>query len=122
MLLRFEYVTDDALHGVGLCLDNISITGVSFPDVAGTDGVPWEANGFVLTPYTVPQQYLLTVIEMGTEPAVHRVALDEEASAIVEIEESNGGFSRTVIVVSAVQEQTLEPAPFRIDVSFPDGV
>ena len=115
-LLRFEYVTDDALHGAGLCLDNISITGASLDAT-----VSWEANGFVLTPYTVPQQYLLTVIEMGTEPAVRRVALDEEASAIVEIEGSDGGFSHTVIVVSAVQEQTLEPAPFRIDVTFPDS-
>ena len=121
VLLRFEYVTDDAIHGAGLCLDNISIPGASFPDVAATDGVPWEANGFVLTPHTVPQQYLLTVIEMGTEPTVRRVALNEEASSIVEIEGPDSGFLHTVIVVSAVQEQTLEPAPFRIDVSFPDS-
>ena len=115
-LLRFEYVTDDALHGAGLCLDNISVTGT------GTDRYSWDANGFVRTPYTVPQKYLLTVIEMGTEPSVRRVALDEKASAIVEIEGSDGGFSRTVVIVSPVQEQTLEPAPFLIDVTFPDGV
>ena len=121
VLLRFEYVTDDAIHGAGLCLDNISISGASFPDAAGTDSGPWEANGFVRTFYTVPQQYLLTVIEMGPEPVVRRVALNEEASAIVEINGSDSGFSHAVIVVSALQEQTLEPAPFRIDVSFPDS-
>ena len=121
VLLRFEYVTDDAIHGAGLCLDNISIPGASFLDAAGTDSGPWEAKGFVRTSYTVPQQYLLTVIEMGPEPVVRRVALNEEASAIVEIDGSDSGFSHTVIVVSALQEQTLEPAPFRIDVTFQDG-
>ena len=121
VLLRFEYITDDAIHGTGLCLDNISITGTSFLDATGTDGGPWEANGFVRTPYTVPQQYLLTVIEMGPQPVVRRVALDEEASAIVEIEGLDSGFSHTAVVVSAVQEQTLEPAPFRIDITFPDS-
>ena len=120
VLLRFEYVTDDAIHGTGLCLDNISITGASL-NAAGTDSGPWEANGFVRTPYTVPQQYLLTVIEIGPETVVRRVPLDEEASAIVEINGSDGGFSNTVVVVSAVQEQTLEPAPFRIDIAFPDS-
>ena len=119
-LLRFEYVTDDAIHGTGLCLDNISITGVSL-GAAGTDGGPWEANGFVRTPYNVPQQYLLTVIEIGPEPVVRRITLDEEASAIVEINGSDGGFSNTIVVISAVQEQTLEHAPFGIDITFPDG-
>ncbi len=112
-LLRFEYVTDDALHGMGLCLDDIA--------VAGRDGVPWDANGFVRTPYNVPQEYLLTVIEKGTEPSVRRVALDEQASAVVEINGSDVGFSNTVVVVSAVQEQTLEPASFRINVTLPDS-
>ncbi len=120
VFLRFEYVTDDAIHGTGLCLDDISITGASF-DAAGSDGGPWEANGFVRTPYNVPQQYLLTVIEIGPEPVVRRIPLDEEASAIVEINGSDGGFSNTVVVISAVQEQTLEPAPFRIEITFPDS-
>ena len=120
VLLRFEYVTDDAIHGTGLCLDDISITGASL-DAAGTGSGSWEANGFVRTPYTVPQQYLLTVIEIGPEPVVRRIPLNEEASAIVEINGSDGGFSNTVVVVSAVQEQTLESAPFRIDITFPDG-
>ena len=120
VLLRFEYVTDDAIHGTGLCLDNISITGVSL-DAAGTGSGPWEANGFARTPYTVPQQYLLTVIEIGPEPVVRRIPLDEKASAIVEINGSDGGFSNTIVVISALQEQTLEPAPFRIDITFPDS-
>ena len=119
-LLRFEYVTDDAIHGTGICLDNISINGVSL-DAAGTDRGPWEANGFVRTPYNVPQQYLLTIIEIGPEPVVRRVALNEEASAIVEIHGADSGSSHTVVVVSAVQEQTLEPGPFRIDITFSDS-
>ena len=118
--LRFEYVTDDAIHGTGLCLDNISINGVSL-DAAGTDSGPWETNGFVRTPYNVPQQYLLTIIEIGPEPVVRRVALNEEASAIVEIQGLDSGSSHSVVVVSAVQEQTLEPAPFRIDITFSDS-
>ena len=45
VLLRFEYVTDDAAHARGFAVDDISIPELGFSDGADSDG-GWQAEGF----------------------------------------------------------------------------
>ena len=41
VLVRFEYVTDDAVNGRGLCLDDFAIDEIGWADDAESDG-GWE--------------------------------------------------------------------------------
>src|SRR3970282_1929966 len=63
--LRFEYITDAAVNGEGLLLDDISVpVGGYFTDFESDDG-GWEASGFVRITNTLPQTYAITLITTG---------------------------------------------------------
>jgi hypothetical protein len=65
ILIRFEYVTDDAINHPGWAIDDISIPELGYQDdvEGGDDG--WLAEGFVQTNSFVPQGYLVQLITFG---------------------------------------------------------
>lgn len=73
ILLRFEYVTDDAVNRPGLCLDDIAIPELGYYDDVESDGGGWQAQGFVRSNNTLPQRFLLQLIEFGPEVRVRRL-------------------------------------------------
>ena len=115
VLVRFEYVTDDAIHGPGLCLRDIAVPEAGFFDDADTDTGVWEAQGFIHTDNSVPQEYILRVIEVGDEFNVREISLDAEQTATFEIDGLGSRISHAVIVVSGVAEHTMLPARFTIE-------
>ena len=121
VLLRFEYVTDDAIHGPGLCVGNIAIPEVGFFYDGEEDNGVWDARGFVRTTNSVPQSYVLRVIEMGAEPSVRDIPLDENQAATFTIEGLGSSIDHAVIVVVGTADQTTLPAPFEFEVSVPEA-
>ena len=64
-LLRFEYVTDDAVHLDGFVVDDVSVPEVGFLDDAeGPAG--WDAAGFVRFDNVLPQEYLVQLVLTAT--------------------------------------------------------
>ena len=121
VLLRFEYVTDDAIHGPGLCLDNIAILETNFFDSAEAGDGVWDARGFIRTTNSVPQSYVLRVIELGAESRVRDIPLDENQAATFTIEGFDSRIDHAVIVVAGMADQTTLNAPFELEVSVPGG-
>lgn len=70
--IRYEYVTDAAVNGEGLVLDDFSIPAINYKAdfESGTDG--WQGNGFVRLYNRVPQTYRVVLIEKGTQTTVQR--------------------------------------------------
>ncbi|MBI4731539.1 MAG: immune inhibitor A, partial [Chloroflexi bacterium] len=63
--LRFEYVTDAAVNGEGLLLDDIAIPEIGyFADLEADDG-GWQAAGFVRVQNVLPQTFRLALITRG---------------------------------------------------------
>ena len=76
--VRFEYVTDDAVHRQGLALDEIAIPELDFRDDAESGEGVWEAAGFVRHSNVLPQQFLVQQILLGPgQVEVTRLPLDE---------------------------------------------
>ena len=115
VLVRFEYVTDDAIHGPGLCLRDIAVPEAGFFDDADSDKDVWETQGFIRTDNSVPQEYILRVIEVGNEFQVREIILDAEQTATFEIDGFGSRISHAVIVVAGVAEHTMLPAQFTIE-------
>jgi immune inhibitor A len=65
VLVRFEYVTDDAVNRPGVLLDNIAISEVGYLDDAENGTAGWDAAGWVLTDNTLPQRWLVQLVEIG---------------------------------------------------------
>ena len=116
VLLRFEYVTDDSLHGPGVCLDDIAIPAIGFLDDAEEPGEVWESYGFVRTENTVPQGYVLRVIELGTETRVRDIELDEQQQATLLLAEFGTRLDHVVIVIAGLAEGTTLPTAFELEV------
>ena len=68
--LRFHYVTDDAIHGIGACLGDVAL---SWED----DSAPnrWEPDGFVRINNRVQQEWIVWVIGDDVEPTAERMPL-----------------------------------------------
>jgi hypothetical protein len=108
-LLRFQYVTDDAVSGAGICLRHISVPEAGL----AKDDMDWQAEGFVLTSNRVKQDYIVQVIEMGEENRVSVLSLD--ANNMGEIVISSPQTSRQLVVaVAALAPETLQPAPYTL--------
>ncbi|MGH2627547.1 MAG: hypothetical protein ACRDHY_12960, partial [Anaerolineales bacterium] len=76
ILLRFEYVTDAAVNGEGLLLDDIRIEALDYEeDFEGGDG-GWLAEGFVRLYNLLPQTYRVLLIERGRDVRVTEIPVD----------------------------------------------
>ncbi|MCH8162134.1 MAG: immune inhibitor A, partial [Chloroflexi bacterium] len=64
VLLRFEYVTDDATHERGFAVDDIEIPELAFADGADAEN-GWQAEGFRRIEGPLPQRFLVQLIEQG---------------------------------------------------------
>jgi immune inhibitor A len=113
--LRFEYVTDGAIHGPGLCVTNIAIpeAGLFYEPFDGNQ--LWEAQGFVAIVNREPQSFVLRVIELGSEVRVRNIPLDKNQSAIFSIYGLGSSLTNAVIVVAGTANWTMMPAQFELE-------
>lgn len=77
ILLRFQYITDDAVHLDGWAIDDIAVPQLGYVDDVEMDDGAWEAHGFVRLTATLPQRFLVQQILLGDgHVQVERLALD----------------------------------------------
>ena len=110
--IRFQYVTDDAVNGIGACIRNISIGGATI----GRDYHDWEANGFIFTNNIARQRFQVQLITNGYEPQVRQILLDADNAADMTLDVPAQG-QRFIIAVGALAEKTREPASYTLMVN-----
>ena len=109
--IRFQYVTDDAINGAGLCFRNISVP-ESGPASVNTG---WQSDGFVLINNRVRQDYIVQVIQIDQGSQVSTMQLDQDNSGEMVID-SPQELDRLVVAISAIAPLTLQPAPTTLTV------
>jgi immune inhibitor A len=110
--VRFEYITDDAINQVGFLVDDIAIPAIGYADDAeGGDG-GWQAVGFVRMDNTLPQRYVVQAIELGDEPRVQRMKLDERNHGQLTLTGLGETTDRVVLVISGITPFTTEAAKY----------
>jgi immune inhibitor A len=115
VLIRFEYVTDDAYNDPGLCVDDISIPELGYYDDAEADG-GWIAEGFVRSTNIVPQRWIVQVITFGSDIEVRQMDLGDAGAGRLGIEGFGTEINRAVLVVSALAPDTTEVASYQYSV------
>ena len=111
VLLRFQYVTDDAINGAGICFRDISVAKAGLDPTS--DG--WEAAGFILTDNRVRQDYIVQVIQVGEETRVTKLELDENNTGQMAIGAPRD-WERMVVAVAALAPKTREGASYTLKV------
>ena len=113
VMLRFHYVTDDAIHGTGACLADVAL---SWED--DHDPNLWEPDGFVRINNRVLQEWIVWAISDDSEPAAERMSLrwDPEREKYVgrALMQAADGDGRVVLAISPVAPATMERARYRV--------
>ncbi len=114
VLIRFEYITDDAVIHPGFAVDDIWIPELDYDyDAERDDG--WEAEGFIRMENILPQRWIVQVIEFaGRETRVRSIQLDQEQKGewLIDADEVD----EVVLVISALAPSTTEVAGYRHEV------
>ncbi len=106
VLIRFEYITDDAAHLRGFAVDDIEIPELGFADGVDTNG-GWQAEGFRRIDQPLSQRFVVQLIERGEPNTVRRLELQPGNRLEVTLD------GPATIVVSAVSEGTTDTAAYR---------
>ncbi len=115
VLVRFEYITDEAVNKPGFIVDDVAIPEIGyFGDFeTGDDG--WEAAGFIRHANVLPQRWLVQLILQGRETTVQRLTLNEDQTGEWTIP-LNNDTRRAIVTVSALAPVTTEMASYRYEI------
>ncbi|MBM3945771.1 MAG: hypothetical protein FJ315_00005 [SAR202 cluster bacterium] len=117
VLLRFQYVTDEAINGHGLCLDDFTVPELGWADDAESDG-GWQSDGFWRTDLVLPQEYAVQVVEFLRDgrAVVREVALDLANTGAIMLEGFGTRLREAVVIVSPMTAPTRVPAKYVLSV------
>ena len=110
VLLRFEYITDDGVNLDGILIDDIAIPEIGFADDAETDG-DWRANGFHRIDNSLPQAFVIRVIEFGKDGSVLVRRMNAGKFSIEDFGES---LDYAAIVIAPITHTTYQPATYSL--------
>ena len=117
VLVRFEYITDDAVYLDGMLIDDVSIPQLGIRDEPENPQA-WRAEGFSLVGPPLAQKFIVQLIEIDNasgEFAVSRLRLDERNRAETRIAPD----ATTILIVSPITRGTIHPAGYSLE--FADG-
>ena len=113
VLLRFQYVTDDAIDGMGLCVRYISIPEAKLE----VDDATWQPAGFVRINNRVRQDFAVQVIMVGKrngeENRVLQMPLDQANNGEL-ILQAPQDYLRIVVAVLALAPATVQPTSYTL--------
>ena len=113
VLVRFQYITDAAIHDHGLCLRDLRVTAGNGPTELEVDWIP---DGFVQTNNLVLQDFMVQVVfegEDGTPNVVVQVELDDNNRGQITLEPAQD-LKRIVAIIQPTAPSTRMPASYTI--------
>lgn len=115
IFVRFEYITDAAVNGEGMLIDDISVEAIDYFTDFETDMGGWEADGFVRVQNILPQTFRLALIKEGTSTTVEMIELDEDMTADIPVS-IGGDVDSITLVVSGTTRFTREVGSYTIEI------
>ena len=113
--VRFEYVTDAAVNGEGMLIDDIRIDAIDYFSDFETDNGGWEAEGYVRVQNILPQTFQIALILKGSETTVQIIELSNEQTADIPIS-LGGKYDEAILVVTGTTRFTRELANYSLEI------
>jgi hypothetical protein len=112
--IRFEYVTDAALNGEGILLDDVRIDAIDYTSDFEADDGGWQGEGFVRVANVLPQTYRLNLVIEGATTTVTPITLTPDQTAEIPLSLNNG--DRATLIVAGTTRFTRQPAAYQIEI------
>ena len=113
--IRFDYVTDAAVNGLGMAIDDIRVDATDYFTDFESDNGGWVSKGFVRIQNQLPQKFLVNIISFGDEINVTPLILDENNQASLDFS-INSKQGSIVLVVSGATPFTNQKADYEIGI------
>lgn len=113
ILLRFEYITDDAFNAPSWAIDDIAIPEINFNDDGETGTNGWDAKGFIRTDNLLPQKYVVQLVEKGNATRVTQMKLDDLNRGTFTINGFGSDVTQAELIVTPFAPVTTEPTQFQ---------
>jgi len=112
--IRFEYITDAAINGEGLLLDDVRMDALNYQSDFEADDGGWVANGFARVENVLPQTYRLSLIIKGDTTTVTPIELNADQTADIPLSLKRG--DEAILIVTGTTRFTKIPATYQIEV------
>lgn len=112
--VRFDYVTDAAVNGIGMAIDDIRVDAIGYASDLEQDEGGWQADGFVRIENVLPQTYRLSLITYGDEITVTPLELDADNTLRTDIS-LTGDTYYAVLVISGTTPFTRQTATYTVE-------
>jgi hypothetical protein len=113
--VRIDYVTDAAVNGKGMAIDDLRLDAAGYSSDLEVDEGGWLAEGFVRVQNTLPQSFAVSVIHSGNQPKVEQYQLQAGEKLTLNLEIGSSTDEVTVII-SGTTPVTREKATYQIEV------
>jgi hypothetical protein len=117
ILLRFESITDDAVHFAGMTIDALSIPQLHFSDNVSTDN-GWKADGWIRSNNVLPERYLVQAVVYTAGQATPTIVQVSVGAASGVGQATFPGFggsvTKVLLAVSALAPTTQTPASYHL--------
>lgn len=114
IFLRFEYITDAAVNGEGLLLDDVRVEAAGYRSDFEADDGGWVAQGFARIQNVLPQTFRLSLILNGDTTTVTDIPLTPNQTAEIPLSLKPG--DEAILIVAGTTRFTTVPAEYRIEV------
>jgi hypothetical protein len=117
VMIRFEYITDPAVNGEGLLLDDLAIRAMDyFTDFEADEG-GWQPDGFVRIQNTLPQSFRLALITTRLDQTtVELIPVSADQSASIPLSVGRDGVQEVVLVVTGTTRFTRSLAAYQFEI------
>lgn len=110
--LRFEYVTDAAVNGEGILIDDIEIPVIDYFSDFESDNGGWTAHGWVRIQNLLPQTYKVILLEYKSgDVFINEINLSDAQDAEIRINGKTN--NKTILIVAGTTRFTRQPAYYR---------
>lgn len=113
--VRIDYVTDAAVNGKGMAIDDLHLDAVGYASDLESDEGGWLAEGFVRVQNTLPQSFSVSVIHAGNQPKVEQYQLEAGEKLTLDVEIGNS-FDEVILVISGTTPVTREKATYQVEI------
>ncbi|MBT3337724.1 MAG: hypothetical protein HN855_02050 [Anaerolineae bacterium] len=113
--VRFEYITDAAINGEGMLIDDIRIDAIDYASDLEADDGGWEAAGFVRVENVLPQTFKLALVLKGAdETVVEIIELSDDQTTEIPLSLESG--EEAILIVTGTTRFTRELANYSIEI------
>jgi len=115
IFVRFEYVTDAAVNGEGMLIDDVSVEAINYFTDFESDEGGWTADGFVRVQNALPQTFRLALIKQGSTTTVEMIEVNDDQTAEIPIS-IGGDIDSVTLVVSGTTRFTREEGNYTVEI------